>query len=622
MYPIKKLTEFNQALVYGFDVELFHNRDGSAALTFADFFSPEVEQYLDMLQAYQYAQDEILPTIQKTGIENITEAQFFEWLFAIHHRIGKSLLLSMEAKSGEYTKEDVDRWQQTTVAVPDVMNFINDLRTDDKAVASFVTSYSKKYNLSESTCLSFANMTKRYHDEFLKEWPIFKIMPGKNFEIVKNTLEKLKRAAFNNNLSATEQQELNKILIFCMPAEKIPQAMKEYVKETLNQWRTLKTTQDLNEQAKIIAEIFYKLTHIHPFANGNGRTATCLINIILKSIGLPDIILRYPGERNQPSNEYEKAMRDIMYTREPFAKHIVNCINRAQIAPFHDNTLAQLVEQKVLALLGYRDLLKNPTFNNNKFMSELSRIRVPGYSTSKETMENSLILYTEVRKFVEKTKQNLARPASAPVATFTLTTNPFTLYKDAIKMYREQQYAPAIQGLKKAIEEFQKKTGAFSIEIANCYSTLTSAYRDQKEYDLALETAEQALICYDELKRSDNQSVMVKYSECLSLAQKETKPLYDLAVSNYTAKHYSMALAKLNYCIQQWADKPQHQNSLAMCYSTLASCQRELGAIEDALNSCEHALKICSTSIRAGIETKQAGLLLLKEQQSVASKSL
>lgn len=65
----------------------------------------------------------------------------------------------------------------------------------------------------------------------------------------------------------------------------------------------------------------YKLVHIHPFADGNGRTSRLLMNMILMQAGYPPVIIH-----KQRRHEYYENLRiansgDV----RPFVRFIAEC---------------------------------------------------------------------------------------------------------------------------------------------------------------------------------------------------------------------------------------------------------------------------------------------------------
>lgn len=76
---------------------------------------------------------------------------------------------------------------------------------------------------------------------------------------------------------------------------KVPELMEEFI-----HW--LQTTMDNSVQ--IAADAHYKLVSIHPFIDGNGRTARLLMNFVLMQAGFPPAIIK-KEERNRYLNALE-----------------------------------------------------------------------------------------------------------------------------------------------------------------------------------------------------------------------------------------------------------------------------------------------------------------------------
>ena len=75
---------------------------------------------------------------------------------------------------------------------------------------------------------------------------------------------------------------------------KVPGLMKDFM-----QW--LQSIQG-EHPVKIAADAHYKLVSIHPFVDGNGRTARLLMNLILIQAGFPPAIIRYEERRRYLSS--------------------------------------------------------------------------------------------------------------------------------------------------------------------------------------------------------------------------------------------------------------------------------------------------------------------------------
>jgi cell filamentation protein len=90
-------------------------------------------------------------------------------------------------------------------------------------------------------------------------------------------------------------------------AEKVPMLMYEFGDEL--RFRQSKVdSANQNEVAELLAYAHHKLVHIHPFTNGNGRTARLLTNVLAYNNGYREVVL-YTREQGDSRNNYLQAIR-------------------------------------------------------------------------------------------------------------------------------------------------------------------------------------------------------------------------------------------------------------------------------------------------------------------------
>jgi Fic family protein len=99
---------------------------------------------------------------------------------------------------------------------------------------------------------------------------------------------------------------------------KVPALMEEFI-----QW--LSTSNDLHP-VELAAEAHYRLVTIHPFIDGNGRTARLLMNLILISHGYPPAIIR-KRDRLAYIGSLEKAQ--LGGTLDDYLKIITKAVDRS-----------------------------------------------------------------------------------------------------------------------------------------------------------------------------------------------------------------------------------------------------------------------------------------------------
>ena len=105
-------------------------------------------------------------------------------------------------------------------------------------------------------------------------------------------------------------------------AEQVPVLMKGMVDALREKWDSL-------HPVKLAAFAHRKLVDIHPFADGNGRTARLLMNLILVNRGYP-IVGIPPVLRLEYINALKAAQRDKNPSDESFIGMIAECVIEAQ----------------------------------------------------------------------------------------------------------------------------------------------------------------------------------------------------------------------------------------------------------------------------------------------------
>jgi Fic family protein len=79
---------------------------------------------------------------------------------------------------------------------------------------------------------------------------------------------------------------------------------------------------------ELAALFHFKFVFIHPFADGNGRTARLLLNLILMQNGYPPIIIKAdPQDRLEYYTTLEKA--SVENDLEPFIQLIIKCTEQS-----------------------------------------------------------------------------------------------------------------------------------------------------------------------------------------------------------------------------------------------------------------------------------------------------
>lgn len=374
MYNLKDLTEFNPALVYAFDPEA-SPKQLAGSTSFLEILIPVAGQHEDVLNAYLYAQNTILPIVKEKGFTQVGEDVFLEWINTLHTLIGRALFESHGLVSGKYSHRVVTRWHKGAELYDEFILYLSSLH-ECKNDNDFIVYLQDENGLVKEEALDFILLLRKLQSNK-------KIKPRANEQqYIKNskkeyqnaltTLHKLIAAYHTGQFTTEEKASVDKIVKICMYPELIPEQMQAFTKKTLEKYASCDDPKNLDQISQFLAETFYDFTEIHPYPNANGRTAVCIINILLRSFNLPSILLRYPGEKESEDSAYTKAIAQMEHTLVPLQELIKMRIQEAQVNPFNDEVLAKAIELRV----GFSQLItrihqKYPKFDLDSLNEDL-----------------------------------------------------------------------------------------------------------------------------------------------------------------------------------------------------------------------------------------------------------
>lgn len=374
-FDLDKLTEFNPALIYSFEPELSYR---TGAYELGNLLNVD-GQINDMYQAYLYAQTEILPTIRNVGINNISPTQILEWLNQIHGRIAKQLAEENNTQAGEYTKAQVYRWHGSSlVSVFLGLYFEGKLPEGSsfEMLAEFYGMSPHELNVDVNQLEEFVQLMRK-----IKDTKSIKVSNDKKITInwksqnlkFELLMHKLVSAYRTNQLTPTDRDLVNKIVKICMPPSDYKEAMEKFANDLLMMWQKCGPNNIL-DIARLASFAFFQITDIHAYFNGNGRVATCWINIIIRSFLLPSILIRQPNEKESPDSSYCQAIKHIDTEPGLLIQHIMSRILEAQKTEFKDDVLRETVTLRVASCSIVRKIIKEfPSFNINEFYKEQTR---------------------------------------------------------------------------------------------------------------------------------------------------------------------------------------------------------------------------------------------------------
>ncbi|RSK38451.1 Fic/DOC family protein [Hymenobacter perfusus] len=91
-------------------------------------------------------------------------------------------------------------------------------------------------------------------------------------------------------------------------AQRVPQLLYEFIDELRHRQLLLGHEPTQDEVAGLLAYAHHRLVAIHPFTNGNGRTARLFTNLLAYSYGYEEVVL-YQREQGNARTRYLHAIR-------------------------------------------------------------------------------------------------------------------------------------------------------------------------------------------------------------------------------------------------------------------------------------------------------------------------
>jgi hypothetical protein len=286
-------------------------------------------QYYDMYQAYVFAKDEVLPFIRLNGIQAVTPGIFLRWLDQAHGKIAKTLAQACGFKAGEITKEQITRWEWGGMTHESVALYLG----GDDRLLKVIESIAKENAVSAAQFKKIVAVLNKIRN--LKQLLKFIEQARKSGEAldpekVGNT--KLVLACRNKLLSAEDMTTLKELVVVCIDPATYPDTMKKFATDLLLSWKQC-DAKNTSQLVDLLHKGYCGVAGIHPYANGNGRLATWLINVISRSLNRPSFLMREKGERFNAKSSYGAAIAQLKHDKsELFKAHVLQRIIRAEEA--------------------------------------------------------------------------------------------------------------------------------------------------------------------------------------------------------------------------------------------------------------------------------------------------
>ena len=294
-FPFKELKRFSPEVVYSFQP----HRNTAQARTHENYTN-EAEKWLDMLSAYLYIENQLLPHLDSKKM--VSSAQWIDWIKNIHRRVGNHLIeLTSHQVPGEYTKHCMLFWNNNNITK--MINRLLEYSRTMKLASdhTLIAELTKLYNGGINSKKTIATLLTILDKIVLIGSDVFSMQS-------KLTSDESRRPGYialrylpmvyhtPKLLSEADKKIIDKFVKIGMLPKSIPEAVEKYANMLASEFPTLKPSTHENQKIRFLVKVFYKLTQINPFVNANARVASCLMNLFATSLGLPSVLLYYPHE--------------------------------------------------------------------------------------------------------------------------------------------------------------------------------------------------------------------------------------------------------------------------------------------------------------------------------------
>lgn len=191
---------------------------------------------------------------------------------------------------------------------------------------------------------------------------------------------------------------------------KVPDLMKEFVV-----WLH---SDRLDHTAKIAADAHLKLVTIHPFTDGNGRTARLLMNLLLRQAGYPPALIR-KEDRKRYLISLEQAQRHYQY--DSYYQVIYEAVERSldiYLEALEPKEMARATQEQKLLKIGGLAKISGESIPTLRYWTKQGLLKPAGHtaggyqlytSTTAERISEIRRLQTKDRLTIQEIKKKITK---------------------------------------------------------------------------------------------------------------------------------------------------------------------------------------------------------------------
>jgi len=283
---------------------------------------PCAEQWKDARAAYTLVK-QIGKHLRKDREKYLTEQRVSSWVFALHKVVAKHAYDDFVGPGpGEYTNEEASLYRCSEALISAL--FQDAINDNSPSMEHVHLMEQEGVDLMEYV---FARLVLRR---------INLTVPGQNI------LFKLQNAYQSNKLNEDDRKKIEKFIKMCPEKKTVPTLMQQFIRRLVSEWRQCSPT-DIEAIVDLVFLAYQQITHIHPFANGNGRLATIFMALITESFGQPAILIKTGQEGYERNSPARKAIRCMDDDPLPLKAIIRDRLQK----PYEDNVYRRQIEAQV-----------------------------------------------------------------------------------------------------------------------------------------------------------------------------------------------------------------------------------------------------------------------------------
>ena len=360
----ERLTQFDLSVIYCFEPERSEAELYLGSKKIEDTLIYQFAQTQDLIAAYFYVQEQMLPKLKayRSGVSCLSAKDLVDHFKELHKISSHQLLLHNPQALGCFNQEPSFRWCHGPLMNGEMVAYFSGIH-ESRSIKEFCDYLSHDpFFIPSAAAEDFLRLlTSIKDDPSYETHPYFsRVLSESQIPYAEGfkALMKLNLAFHSREKLGVKERKIVETLVYpCLPPDTVDFAIMQYANWLLEELLSLKE-ENLEQMSVFLAEAFYRFTSIHPFMNGNGRIATCLMNLCLRSFDLPSIVIRYPGDDENPESDYAQAFAHIDESRKYLSELILKQILAEQEKTKFDTLELELCHLRLQVLDALQDLAK------------------------------------------------------------------------------------------------------------------------------------------------------------------------------------------------------------------------------------------------------------------------